>query len=168
MLNNNINSYQYTLLIHQTYNDVMYFYFSTYHLMEIKNTIFLWQKWTKIFLVLISIHSFIVGILLMLLSASAIKYFGFIGYEDNFFRVQGGIFHVVMAMAYMLPVINFSKHHSIMIFIIIAKITATVFLISYYLISAPIITVLLSGISDFAMGIIMLFLYLKIFKFKTL
>jgi len=116
-----------------------------------------YTKLLRIFLWLVAIHSFTVGIFLMFSPIEIIQFFGFRGYENNFFRAQGGIFHVVMSMAYIMAVAK-HIHRNLLWFSIFAKFTATIFLISYFVFVDQIITLLLSGLADFSMGIIIYFL----------
>jgi len=116
----------------------------------------------RIFLVLVAIHSFIVGINLISFPSDWMQQFGFNAITENFFKVQGGVFHIVMTVAYLLAAWKPVENRIMIIFAITAKFIATLFLISYYFVMGSIVTILLSAISDFAMGIILLFLFLKL------
>lgn len=116
----------------------------------------------RIFLVLVAIHSFIVGINLISFPSEWMQQFGFNAITENFFKVQGGVFHIVMTVAYLLAAWKPVENRIMIIFAITAKFIATLFLISYYFVMGSIVTILLSAISDFAMGIILLFLFLKL------
>jgi len=50
----------------------------------------------KIFLWLIAVHSFLVGIALILFPPSYLEFFGFSNYQYSFFQAQGGVFHLVI------------------------------------------------------------------------
>lgn len=115
-------------------------------------------KYIKILLWLIALHSFVVSILLLVLGPEEIKVFGFS--EGNaFFQVQGGVFHLVMVVAYVIAAINPLTNRNIIIFIIVAKAIATIYLLMYYFMAEPVITVLLSGIVDGLMGLLLLLLW---------
>lgn len=116
----------------------------------------------RIILVLVAIHSFIVGINLISFPSDWMQQFGFNAITENFFKVQGGVFHIVMTVAYLLAAWKPVENRIMIIFAITAKFIATLFLISYYFVMGSIVTILLSAISDFAMGIILLFLFLKL------
>lgn len=132
-----------------------------------KNQIELTQKWFKIIMWLIAIHSFVVSIGLIFLPANIITLFGFEFHENNFFRAQGGVFHIVMVVVYIMAVNNINKSLDFVKLSIIAKLIGTVFLLSYFFIINPIITVLLSGVSDCLMAIIIYMFYRYFVNNKT-
>jgi len=66
-----------------------------------------------------------------------------------------------MSMAYVIAALNTVNSRLIIIFIIMAKLIATVYLLIYYFLFDPIITILLSGIADGLMGIAVLLLWQK-------
>ncbi|MBT6687065.1 MAG: hypothetical protein HOB05_12105 [Bacteroidetes bacterium] len=113
----------------------------------------------SIILSLISIHSFIVGIGLIFFSGNLIEYLGFQFVNERFFQVQGGVFHVIMSICYLLPVLEYKKYESLIIFSIIIKLCATTFLMIYFLFVDSILLILLSGIGDGAMAIALIFAY---------
>jgi hypothetical protein len=119
------------------------------------------KKMLRIFLILICIHSFSVGLGLILIPLDYFSLFGFEGYTGNFFKIQGGIFHIVMCGAYLPAAINPVKNIILLRFAIFAKFTATVFLISYCLLVEPVWMVWLSGLLDFLMGLLLLWFYRK-------
>lgn len=116
-------------------------------------------KFIRIFLVLVGLHSIAVGINLISFPPSWMATFGFLPITENFFKVQGGVFHIVMAVAYLLAAWKPVDCQILIIFSIIAKFIATVFLFSYFFIIGGAPTILLSGIVDFLMGVVLLFLY---------
>ncbi|MCF8373792.1 MAG: hypothetical protein K9H64_19375 [Bacteroidales bacterium] len=117
------------------------------------------SKWLRIFITLIAIHSFCVGLSLMLLQSDWFALFGFAELNNRFFPVQGGVFHVVMAALYILSLRSKTCLAVLLPFIIGVKLFAFVFLISYYVFFEQLIVVLLSGIGDGFMGVILLVLY---------
>lgn len=114
----------------------------------------------QILLWLIALHSFIAGILLIIMNPEQLSFFGFKVHE-KFFSTQGGVFHIVMSVAYFMGAIAPRKSYQIITFAIIAKFIATVFLLGYFFLKNPIWIVLLSGIVDFLMGIVLLNVYLR-------
>ena len=56
----------------------------------------------KIFLILVAIHSFCVGLGLILIPLDYFDLFGFYEYSGNFFKIQAGVFHIIMCGAYVL------------------------------------------------------------------
>jgi len=118
------------------------------------------DKVLSIFLWLVAIHSFFVGAGLVVLPTSAFEYFGFNPTFERFFSTQGGVFHIAMSVGYAMAGYDKKKYKQLIVFSIIVKFIATVFLISYFLIISSQWLILMSGISDFLMGIIILYLYL--------
>ena len=116
-------------------------------------------KVTQVFMTLVTLHSFIVGLLLLIIPYEYLSIFGFREIDHNFFQAQGAVFHFVMCIAYFMVILNPHKNQNLMLFSFYAKMTATVFLLIYFFFVTEVITVLLSGIGDFLMGLIILFLY---------
>jgi hypothetical protein len=110
----------------------------------------------------VSIHSFSVGLGLIIIPLEYFGLFGFEGYTGNFFKIQGGVFHIVMCGAYLPVAINPLKRIVLLRFAIFAKFTATVFLLSYCLLAEPVWMVWLSGLFDFLMGLILFWFYRRI------
>jgi predicted Co/Zn/Cd cation transporter (cation efflux family) len=121
-----------------------------------------YQKLCKILLYLIAFHSFTVGLLLIILPGDLIAAFGFNLVEKNFFQIQGGVFHLVVCFAYISAAIDLFKNNLMIYFAIFTKISAFIFLLSYFLLVQEIMMVLLSGIGDVLMGLMLLFLFRKI------
>lgn len=120
----------------------------------------------KLFLWLIAIHSFLVGVLLIVLPADMLAFFGF-GIIEKFFSTQGGVFHIVMSVAYILAATNLGKSDLIIYFSISAKFIATAFLFSYFVFKNQIWTVLFSGLGDCIMAILLLVLFINFKKNKN-
>ncbi len=119
-------------------------------------------KLLRIFLYLIALHSFCVGLGLIIIPFEYFGFFGFEGYHGNFFRVQGGVFHIVMCGAYLPAAIDPVRNSLLIRFSIFAKFTATVFLLSYCLIVETVWMVLVSGGMDFFMCLLLLWFYRKL------
>lgn len=123
------------------------------------------SRFLRIFLILIGIHSTTVGILLIFLSNNAIEYFG-VSNPDSFFRVQAGVFHIAISVAYFMAAVNPGKNKNLLIFIISVKFIAAIYLLIYYLFVEQLWIIGLSAIADFLMGLIVLLLYLKLTSCK--
>lgn len=108
---------------------------------------------------LICIHSAVVGLSLIFLPATSLTFFGYNTITERFFPVQGGVFHLVMAIVYGMAAFDGNRFRALILVTIIAKFAATVFLLSYYLFVDPIVMVVLSAVSDFLMGILVLIGY---------
>ncbi|MBL7103734.1 MAG: hypothetical protein ISS18_05340 [Bacteroidales bacterium] len=114
----------------------------------------------RLLLWLIAIHSFVVGVMLIILSCDALAFFGFEVIE-KFFSTQGGVFHIVMTVAYILAAINIGKSDLLIYFSITAKFIATFFLFSYFFLESHIWMVLLSGFGDLLMGMMLLVIFVN-------
>lgn len=81
----------------------------------------------------IALHSFLVGLGLIMQPPVIMKLFGFKSCGEHFFPAQGGVFHIVMAFAYAMAAGNLQKNRALVIFSIGVKAAATVFLLIYFL-----------------------------------
>ena len=126
-----------------------------------------YRKILQWFLWLIAIHSIGFGIALVVLPIPVIEFFGF-QLEEKFFAVQGGIFHIVVSLAYIMAAIDLDNSRKLIILACVAKFMATLFLLSYYFFVSHIFMVIFSGIADFFMGLAILLTYLIFQKQKSL
>lgn len=117
------------------------------------------EKMLKWVLWLIALHSIGFGISLIILPISVISFFGF-QLAEKFFAVQGGVFHIVVSLAYIMAALDLRRASKLIILSCTAKFMATVFLLSYYFFVRHIFMVIFSGIADFLMGMTILILYL--------
>ena len=113
-------------------------------------------KLLKIFLILVAIHSFCVGLGMILIPLDYFDLFGFFGYSGHFFKIQAGVFHIVMCGAYVLAAHEPVRNQIMIRFAIFAKMMATVFLVSYALFIDMVWMVMASGIFDFLMGLVLI------------
>lgn len=121
----------------------------------------------KIFFFLVALHSFFVGIGLIVLPAELFESFGYNAINENFFRAQGGVFHLVMVVAYILAMKEPERNKIIVLFSITTKFIAAVFLFAYFLFVDGIIVVILSGVGDLLMALIIVYLSSKLNLFKN-
>ncbi len=119
------------------------------------------EKKHRLFIVLslISLHSFLVGIGLILFPGELMEYLGFNFVNERFFQAQAGVFHIILSICYILPLFNYDNFKTLVIFFIVIKIIATLFLFIYFLFFDSIVCVLLSGFGDCAMAILLLYLF---------
>lgn len=110
------------------------------------------QKRLELILYLVSLHSLVVGLGLIFLPLSLMPYFGYQVMAEKFFPVQGGVFHIVMSIAYAMAGYWKLRQEGLIVLSIIAKFTATVFLIVYGVFVQPIWMVWLSALGDVVMG----------------
>ena len=113
----------------------------------------------SVLLWLLGIHSFFVGVGMILLPASQMTFFGLAVVTEKFFPVQAGVFHFVLALAYILAGKDVDHFQGLVILTILAKFIATIFLFTYYLFIKQAWIILLSGIGDFLMGVLVLLAY---------
>jgi len=100
----------------------------------------------------VAAHSIIVGIILIVHTPVLIKMIGFKAIHEPFFPCQGGVFHLVMAIAYIYGAMDIHKNRNMIIYAVIVKMTATLFLFSYYYFFERLWIIFLSGMMDFFMG----------------
>lgn len=110
-------------------------------------------------LYLVGVHSFCVGLGMIAAPEALFVFFGFGATEELFFRVQAGVFHMVMVYIYCYGA--WRRDVVAIGLSIAAKFTAMLFLLLYYFAYDAIITVLVSGILDGAMGLLILLLYIQ-------
>ena len=111
------------------------------------------------FLWLIALHSIGFGIALIVLPISVIEFFGF-HLVEKFFAVQGGVFHIVVSLAYIMAALDLNRSAKLIVLSCTAKFMATLFLLSYYFFVNHIFMVIFSGIADCLMGLAILFTYM--------
>lgn len=113
------------------------------------------------FLWLVCAHSIGVGLGLIIMPSDWLAFFDLTVDPYRFFSTQGGVFHLVMAVAYGLAASKPERYPGLLILIVSAKIIAFLFLSIYYLAVEMILTVALSGVVDGMMAILIMFLYMK-------
>jgi hypothetical protein len=113
----------------------------------------------SIVLSFIAVHSFLVGVGLILFPGQLMEYMGFKLVNERFFQSQAGVFHIILSVCYILPLFNYNNFKSLVIFSIVVKISATLFLLIYFLFFDSILCLLLSGLADCTMAILLLYVY---------
>lgn len=114
------------------------------------------QKLLSVVLWLTACHSFLMGIALIAQPPTIMAIVGFSRLGERFFPAQGGVFHIVMGIAYVLGAVNTEKYHELIFFAIIVKAAATLFLMLYCFAVEFKWIILLSGIGDCIMGLAIL------------
>jgi len=112
---------------------------------------------------LIAVHSFVVGVALIALPFGVLSWFGFTVDPYRFFSTQGGVFHIVMSIAYLLAAREPLLEKSLLIFIIAAKWIALVFLSLYFLFVEMVPVIALSAVGDGLMGLVVLLFFLELY-----
>lgn len=123
-----------------------------------------YKKPLTVTLWLMALHSIGVGLGMIIFPIELIAYFDIVPSEHRFFITQGGVFHIVMAVAYFMAAVDINKNEPLIKFSIIVKLCATIFLIGYFIFVNHFILVLGSGIVDMIMGIVLLLSYNKFKK----
>ncbi|MBZ0201097.1 MAG: hypothetical protein K8H86_14590 [Ignavibacteriaceae bacterium] len=118
-----------------------------------------YSKYLSVMLWLVALHSLLVGIGLIAMPASYMEQMGYGTCSEQFFRWQGGVFHIAMAVGYSMAAYNSIRFECLVVFSITLKLFATVFLFSYFIFISSLPVIILSGVSDFLMGIVVLILY---------
>ena len=114
--------------------------------------LFQWILW------LIAIHSFCFGLALIIFPCEWVEFFGF-QLQEKFFADQGGVFHLIISLVYIMAARCPENSKPFVIIACVTKMTAAVFLLSYFTFERQIAMVLLSGIMDFSMGLAILLSY---------
>ena len=122
------------------------------------------EKAISVFLWLVALHSFIVGVCLIFLPSSVFEFLGFNPSFDRFFSTQGGVFHIIMSVCYAMGASNTKKYLALIVFSFIVKFIAAIFLLVYFIIISSQLLIILSFTSDLAMGVIIYLLYSKLDK----
>lgn len=104
----------------------------------------------RILIFLISLHSIIVGLMLLFAADWAVRFAGWAGADPIFFIWQAGAFHFVLATGYL---VEYSRTQTISL-LLIAKTTAFVFLIGGSLLVETPWSVWFSGFADGAMALV--------------
>ena len=104
----------------------------------------------RILIFLISLHSIIVGLMLLFAADWAVRFAGWAGADPIFFIWQAGAFHFVLATGYL---VEFSRSQTISL-LLIAKTIAFVFLIGGSLLVETPWSVWFSGLADGAMALV--------------
>jgi len=107
------------------------------------------ETYERALIILIALHSIIVGVMLLFFAEWAIDFAGWSGAEPIFFIWQAGAFHFVLAAGYL---VEYSRTKTISL-LLIAKTTAFVFLIGGSLLADTPWSVWFSGVADGAMAL---------------
>ena len=106
------------------------------------------------------------GLALIAQPTLLMKLSGFSPDCERFFPAQGGVFHILMAVAYVMGATDIEKYHYLIVFSIIVKAVATLFLMIYCFAVEFKWIVLLSGIGDGSHGIDNFFSVTELSSFK--
>ena len=108
---------------------------------------------------LAAIHSAATGIALIIMPDSAMSFFGLRPCVEKFFPAQGGVFHLIMTVAYALAAVGRERYHGLILLIIVTKLAATAFLIVYSAFVNAAWIAVFSAVVDGAIGIAVIVTY---------
>jgi len=108
------------------------------------------EMYERALIILIALHSIVVGVMLLFFPEWAVEFAGWSGADPIFFIRQAGIFHFVLAAGYL---VEYSRTQTITL-LLIAKTTAFVFLVGGSLFGDTPWSVWFSGFADGAMALV--------------
>ena len=103
---------------------------------------------------LVAFHSLVMGLILITQPAILMRFVGFGSDCERFFPAQGGVFHLLMLVIYLMGAIHIEKYYNFIVFSIFVKAVATFFLTIYCFAVEFKWIILLSGIADGIMGLV--------------
>ena len=115
----------------------------------------MWRRIETWLIVLIGIHSLVVGSMLVFAARWGLRFGGWGDVSPLFFAHQGGVFHFVVAFGYLW---EFFRHRGIGL-LLTAKTTAFVFLIVEFALFPVPWAVPVSGVLDLLMGLVVLLVH---------
>jgi hypothetical protein len=101
---------------------------------------------------LVAVHSIVIGLALITQPVILMEWSGFRSEYESFFPTQGGVFHLLMTVAYVMGAINGQKYHYLIVFSIVVKAVATAFLLIYCFAVEFKWAILIFGLVDGVMG----------------
>ncbi|MEA1934054.1 MAG: hypothetical protein U9N60_06465 [Thermodesulfobacteriota bacterium] len=105
-------------------------------------------------------QSLVVGFVLLSQPALITKLFGGGSFPGYFFWAQGGVFHIILAFLFHIAARDVDGQSLMVIFSIIVKVIATIFLLVYFFFVDSILLALLAGIGEGVLGVLILFSYI--------
>jgi hypothetical protein len=119
-------------------------------------------------LVLVAIHTLAIGLILIAQPAVFMELVGFRPNCEHFFPAQGGAFHLIVFVVYLMGAIHIEKYHHFIVLSIYIKAFATFFLLIYCFAAEFKWIVFISGIVDCAMGLMIFLAFQHYLRFKKL
>ncbi len=116
-----------------------------------------WQAVEHWLIVLIAAHSAAIGLLALVATEWGVRFSGFAGASPLFFPRQVGIFHVVVAIAYL---IEWTRYRGVIV-LVTTKTIAVLFLTTMILVDRLPWVVPFSAAGDAAMGLAALLVHLR-------
>jgi len=113
------------------------------------------EIWLRLVLVGICAHSALVGVGLMVQPAALLDRAGYEPLTEPFFARQGGVFHILMAVAYAGAVAGPWSRRTLIPFAILVKTVAACFLLTHWLLVRGAWVVPVSGLVDGLMAVVL-------------
>ena len=104
-------------------------------------------RWDRIedgLILLIAVHSVMVGIFLLFLTRWGVEFGGWQELSPTFFARQAGVFHIVVAVGYLLEYFRYRE----VTFLLVTKIIAVLFLVSMMLVEQVVWALPWSALGD--------------------
>ncbi|MCK5544947.1 MAG: hypothetical protein KAI35_07000 [Desulfobulbaceae bacterium] len=115
----------------------------------------------QFFLWCAAVQSLVVGFVLLSQPYFLAKFLGVASSVGYFFWAQGGVFHIILSFLYHIAARDLDEQGSMVIFSIIVKVVATIFLLVYFFFVDSILLALFAGIGEGLLGAMILFSYLS-------
>ncbi len=111
------------------------------------------EKLLSTVLWLVACHSLVLGLILIAQPTALMQFAGFGSDCERFFPAQGGVFHLLMFVVYLMGAIHVEKYYYFITFSIFVKAVATFFLTIFCFAVEFKWVILISGIADGIMGL---------------
>lgn len=108
-----------------------------------------WRRAERVLVWLVAIHTLIVGVILVFFTRWGLEFGGYAPMPLLFFPHQGGAFHFVVGIGYL---VEYERHRTVTL-MLLAKSIATVFLFGETWLEAVPWAVPVSGLGDAVMGL---------------
>lgn len=118
----------------------------------------------KYFLFLFSFQSMAVGLFLMFFPPDLMRLVGFPLIYENFFKVQSGLFHLILVIIFLLAAVDPIKNKIFVLLSIIVKFTTLSFLLSYYIFVSDYWILIIGSLNELVISGLLMFFYLKVGK----
>jgi hypothetical protein len=119
-------------------------------------------------LVLVAIHTLTIGLILIAQPAVLMEFAGFNPDCNHFFPAQGGAFHLIIFVVYLMGATHIEKYRYFIVLSIFIKALATFFLLIYCFAAEFKWVVFLSGIVDGVMGLMIFLAFRHYLRSKKL
>ena len=121
------------------------------------------NNWFRLELIIIAIHSFVAGSILILLPDDLMRRFGLGDASVSFYSVQSGVMLYILAIGYLLFGLKYAHDRGLILLALVTKFIGATFLFICYFVINEAWILLVSSIVDFIMGLAILWHYINIF-----